>query len=202
VRIPLKPDGRAVGYAYIKFGSEDAANRALEQHKDLTIKGRKIKIEHADSSKKHDQTLKALNVALLKGLSFKATEQDIQHFFRDYSVKQIKLAIDEKTGRPKGFCFVEFNNKEDMHKVLEIANPEILGRKFTIVRSERPITESEKSQKKVTSLSRKDAEDQDGDKTPPRETPIPVTVTKPKPKENVANKPMKSQNDFRAMLFK
>jgi len=27
-------------------------------------------------------------------------------------------------------------------------------------------------------------------------------VTKPKPKENVANKPMKSQNDFRAMLFK
>jgi len=145
VRIPVRPDGKAVGYAYLKFASEDAANKALEQHRDLTIKGRKINIEHANSSKKHDQTLKALNVALLKGLSFKATEQDIQHFFRDYSVKQIKLAIDEKTGKPKGFCFVEFNNKEDMHRALDIKEPEILGRKFTIVRSERPITSSNES---------------------------------------------------------
>ena len=53
----------------------------------------------------------------------------------------------------------------------------------------------------MTSLSKKDAEVQDGDKTPPRETPM-SAITKPKPKEDITNKPMKSQNDFRAMLFK
>jgi len=142
VRIPTRADGKATGYAYIQFNSEEAANKAVEEHQNLSVRGRKIKVEHADSSKKHDQVLKALNVALLKGLSFKATEQDIQHFFRDYSVKQIKLVIDEKTGKPKGLCFVEFNNKEDLHRALDIPEPEILGRKFTIVRSERPITES------------------------------------------------------------
>jgi len=60
------------------------------------------------------------------------------------------------------------------------------------------------------SLSRKDAavDAQDGDKTPPRENPLPkpkmvpfVKETK-EVKQDLASKPMKSQNDFRAMLFK
>jgi len=79
----------------------------------------------------------------------------------------------------------------------------------------------------VTSLSRKDAagvQEEDGDKTPPRENPLPKFVPKIVPfvkagtpvikkevqkevpkevkKEDLTSKPMKSQNDFRAMLFK
>jgi len=82
-------------------------------------------------------------VIFLKGLNFKASEQDIRDFFKDFDIKQVKLVVDKKSGKSKGFAFVEFQTLEDLRRALSIPEPTILGRTFTITRSERPITDDQ-----------------------------------------------------------
>lgn len=77
----------------------------------------------------------------IKGLNFKASEQDIRDFFKDFDIKQVKLVVDKKSGKSKGFAFVEFQTLEDLRRSLSIPEPTILGRQCIIERSDRPITD-------------------------------------------------------------
>lgn len=121
--------------------NEQILDEIITECKDLHIGGRKVKVEHADSSKRHQQqTLQALHVAFIKNLNFKAREEDLQEFFKDFTVKQIHLVRDKKTKKPTGLAFVEFATLEDLRSAIALPEPKILGRQIDISKSDRPIT--------------------------------------------------------------
>lgn len=52
-------------------------------------------------------------------ISFKATEDDIRGLFATYGeVESVKIITDQRTGRPKGFGFVEMVTEEDAQKAI------------------------------------------------------------------------------------
>lgn len=101
---------------------------------------KKLIISIADSSKHHEQEVKASTVAFLSGLDFAATEDDIKKFFEGYGIKQIYIPRKKKTHKSQGFAFVEFENLYDFKRALNIQQPKILKRYFKIEKSTRPIT--------------------------------------------------------------
>jgi hypothetical protein len=55
----------------------------------------------------------------VKNLSERCTKQDIEFFFRGFGpIDYIKLPLDWKTNRPKGFAFIKFRHKEDAKKAM------------------------------------------------------------------------------------
>lgn len=52
-------------------------------------------------------------------ISFKATEDDIKELFAKFGeVESVKIITDQRTGRPKGFGFVEMVTEEDAQKAI------------------------------------------------------------------------------------
>merc|ERR1719354_315609 len=66
------------------------------------------------------------------GLSFKAMDDDLYDVFDKYgTVKDVRIITDRDTGRPRGFAFVEYSNRDDMEDVIKGADgKEILGREI------------------------------------------------------------------------
>jgi RNA recognition motif-containing protein len=58
-------------------------------------------------------------------LPFRATEQDIRTLFGDYGVVQsVKMVMDRETGKPRGFCFVQMEDKDAL-KAIEALDGQI-----------------------------------------------------------------------------
>jgi RNA recognition motif-containing protein len=68
------------------------------------------------------------------GLAFSATEQDVRHALSHAgNITNIRIVSDRETGRPKGFCFVEFDSQESVDKAIREYNGiEICGRPIRV----------------------------------------------------------------------
>lgn len=49
-------------------------------------------------------------------INFYSSESKLRREFETYGpIKQIKMISDKKTGKPRGYCFIEFEQEKDMH---------------------------------------------------------------------------------------
>jgi nucleolin len=73
----------------------------------------------------------------VRGLSYDASQQDIQTFFSSFcEVSYVKLVTDRTTGRSRGLAFVKVPSKDDLDKALAQNRCEHMGRYLIIEQSE------------------------------------------------------------------
>lgn len=67
-------------------------------------------------------------------LSYKVTEEDINHTFAEYgSVKRVQLPTDRETGRVRGFAFVEMETEEQESAAIDaLDGAEWMGRDLKV----------------------------------------------------------------------
>ncbi len=67
-------------------------------------------------------------------LSFDATDRDIEAAFGEFGpVKSVNVIKDRDTGRSRGFCFVEMQNRESGLEAINAINQKSLcGREVTV----------------------------------------------------------------------
>ena len=67
-------------------------------------------------------------------LNYKLSEEELQQIFQEYGeVLALKIIKDKRTGRSKGYGFVEMSVKEQALQAIEVLNrKEILGRKIVL----------------------------------------------------------------------
>lgn len=67
-------------------------------------------------------------------INYKLSEEELQQIFEEYGdVVSLKIIKDKRTGRSKGYGFVEMSNKESALQAIENLNrKEILGRKIVL----------------------------------------------------------------------
>lgn len=75
--------------------------------------------------------------ARVANLPYEATEEALAHFFEDRLqardiVEDIKLPMDQMSGRPKGFAFVTFTEKAALEEALNLTLSEFNGRKIYV----------------------------------------------------------------------
>ncbi|AOY84290.1 RNA-binding protein [Moorena producens JHB] len=75
-------------------------------------------------------------------LSFEVTQEDLREVFAEYgSVKRAQLPVNDQTGRPRGFGFIEMSTDEEEKAAIEaLDGAEWMGReiKVTIARPSAP----------------------------------------------------------------
>lgn len=56
----------------------------------------------------------------ISNLSEEAVEADLREIFAPFgSIQRVSIGVDKQTGRPKGFAYVTFYNREDAQKALD-----------------------------------------------------------------------------------
>ncbi len=72
-------------------------------------------------------------------LSFQATEEDLRELFQQAgTVETVRIIMDQFTGRPRGFGFVEMATKEEATKAVEMLNGRLFRDRNLVVDEARP----------------------------------------------------------------
>ena len=70
--------------------------------------------------------------AHLGNLSFDATEGDINDFFADCEVTNVRIVEDKLERKPKGFGYVEFGSVDGLKKALDLSGTQFQGRNIRV----------------------------------------------------------------------
>jgi translation initiation factor 4B len=70
--------------------------------------------------------------AHLGNLSFDATEGDVNDFFADCEVTNVRIVEDKLDRKPKGFGYVEFGSVEGLKKALDLSGTQFQGRNVRV----------------------------------------------------------------------
>ena len=79
----------------------------------------------------------------LGNLSWEATEEELRRHFESFgTVKTVKIMTDRETGKPRGFGFVEFENRAEGEKAMSGCNGvDFMGRPLAVEEA-RPMNNS------------------------------------------------------------
>ena len=69
-----------------------------------------------DPTAAEDVTTDPFKTLFVGRINYYTSESKIRREFETYGpIKQIKLVHDKETGKPRGYCFIEFEHERDMH---------------------------------------------------------------------------------------
>ncbi|KAM4772484.1 nucleolin isoform 2-T2 [Rhinophrynus dorsalis] len=135
IRIPSGIDGASKGIAYVEFGSEAEADKALEEKQGAELEGRSLFLDYTGNKSQNSGARRGpsagdAKVLIVNNLSYNATEDSLQEVFE----KATSIRIPQNSqGRPKGFAFVEFPSVEDAKEAMESCNnTDIEGRSIRL----------------------------------------------------------------------
>jgi len=74
-------------------------------------------------------------------INYYTSESKIRREFESYGeIKQIKMITDKETGKPKGYCFIEYEHERDMHSAYKHADGKKIDGRRVLVDVERART--------------------------------------------------------------
>ena len=124
VEIP-KRNGRATGEGYATFGTEEAAQEALQRFNKQSMGHRYIELfvmteKDGDARKRGGGREKEIGcVVRIRGLPYSSTEAEVLAFFEGFSVVENGVLLTTTPeGRSTGGGFVEFHSEEDCKEAL------------------------------------------------------------------------------------
>ena len=80
---------------------------------------------------------KTTRTIFCRNLSWNATQEDLFNIPEFKNASDIKIPTDRETGRPRGFCFIEFNTPEECQQALQQAqNVAVDGRELILAQSQ------------------------------------------------------------------
>lgn len=147
IRVRLKTDfGRSKGYGHIDFADEETRDKALKALQFKELAGRQLSVDLArgfrkegeERSERGDRPPRERRPSnrfsiFLGNLSWDVMKEDIEDMVNDLMgegrMTSVRMAVDKFTGRPRGYCHIDFSNEEDQEKAIGIFNGlEFFGR--------------------------------------------------------------------------
>ncbi|KAI9819591.1 MAG: hypothetical protein M1827_007041 [Pycnora praestabilis] len=139
VRIIYDSRGLSKGFGYIEYDNVESAANAIEQFNQQVYQGRRVTVQYlqrrppkrAQDSTRVNPPSKTLFIG---NMSFNMTDTDLNELFREINnVIDVRVAIDRKTGQPRGFAHADFIDVSSASDAKDKLNDkEIYGRKLRI----------------------------------------------------------------------
>ncbi|KAL9109092.1 MAG: hypothetical protein Q9227_006183 [Pyrenula ochraceoflavens] len=136
--------GLSKGFGYVDYDTVESASAAIEKMHMSIFEGRRLAVAYAAFSSK---TFVDRNGDLDKGpmnspsktlfignMSFEMTDRDLNQLFRSVkNVIDVRVAIDRRTGQPRGFAHADFIDVQSaMNAMEELKVKEVYGRKLRV----------------------------------------------------------------------
>ncbi|TSK38431.1 RNA-binding protein 28 [Bagarius yarrelli] len=159
VKIPLKPDGKKRGFAFVQFKNMLEAGKALAATNLKEIKDRRVAVDWAVSKDKFlagqlgsaaakekrknplPSDVNEGKTIFIRNLSYDSEDEAIEQVLLQFGeLRYVRVVMNAETGHSKGCAFAQFKNKEAAEKCLAAAQTEsetggvrVDGRKLNIV---------------------------------------------------------------------
>jgi len=104
-------------FGYIEYNDQADATKALESLNNTVLEGRRLTVQYSASTPRPrrefsqpDEPRNPPSKTLFIGnMSYEMTDKDLNDLFRDIkNVLDVRVAIDRKTGNPRGFAHADF----------------------------------------------------------------------------------------------
>ena len=142
IKLPKYQDsGRNIGYCHIYYTKPESANKALKLD-NYTIGKRYINVSIANKSSNDLKKSEKINpndvpvnclTAFIRNLPYESTEKEIGDKFRSCGkIKGIRMVYNSKNKKFKGFCYIDFKERNGLLKALELNGKDFQGRKLQV----------------------------------------------------------------------
>jgi RNA recognition motif-containing protein len=115
-----------VRFAYVRFETVEAAKAAVENmHMDI-FEGRRVVVQFAHTALVNDRdrvqkSNPPTKTLFIGNMSFDMTDRDLNALFKDIrNVIDVRVAVDRRTGQPRGFAHAEFIDVASAQAAYEI----------------------------------------------------------------------------------
>jgi len=142
VRLVIDNKGLSRGFGYVMFQNVDDATAAIENLNQQVFEGRRMNVQYHIERERTRSTnrfpqrspMSPSKTLFIGNMSFEMSDKDLNDLFRDIrNVMDVRVAIDRRTGQPRGFAhadFIDIKSAEQAKTVLE--GKEIYGRKLRV----------------------------------------------------------------------
>ncbi|PBP21615.1 RNA binding domain containing protein [Diplocarpon rosae] len=127
--------GLSKGFAYVEFATVEEATAAIEAKHQTVLEGRRLVVNFMNKRDGRNSGESPPSKTLFIGnLAFEMSDADLNKLFRDIrNVIDVRVAIDRRTGQPRGFAHADFVDVESAVKGMEaLAGKEVYGRTLRV----------------------------------------------------------------------
>lgn len=122
-------------FGYVSFETTEQATAAIEAKHQSVYEGRRLVVNYQTQTKRARVEAPPSKTLFIGNLAFEMSDADLNKLFRNIrNVIDVRVAIDRRTGQPRGFAhadFVDVESAQEGKKKLDEQEP-IYGRKLRV----------------------------------------------------------------------
>lgn len=121
-------------FAYVEFGALEEAAEAIEAMHMASFLGRRLNVQYVNRSDMRIKNNPESKTLFIGNLSFNTTDEDLNELFKDVAgCVDVRVAMDRRTGQPRGFVHADFADVPSAVKAKEqLAGTQLYGRQIRI----------------------------------------------------------------------
>ncbi len=126
-------------FGYVVFEDQENADRAVEFRNQEVFQGRRLTVQYHrkrdPSAERPSRRANAPSKTLFIGnMSYEMSDKDLNDLFREVrNVLDVRVAIDRRSGQPRGFAHADFIDIPSATKAMQLlTDKEIYGRRLRI----------------------------------------------------------------------
>ncbi|TGO07088.1 hypothetical protein BTUL_0333g00020 [Botrytis tulipae] len=134
VRVTRDARGLSKGFAYIDFADVQSATAAIEAKNQTIFEGRRLVVNYVNRTPKIRDQNPPSKCLFIGNLAFEMSDADLNSLFREVrNVIDVRVAIDRRTGQPRGFAHADFVDVDSAMKALEqLQGKEVFNRRLRV----------------------------------------------------------------------
>src|SRR6195952_2093767 len=108
-------------FGYVEFETTEQATAAIETKHQSVHEGRRLVVNYQNVNKRQRAENEPSKTLFIGNLAFEMSDLDLNKLFRDIrNVIDVRVAIDRRTGQPRGFAHADFTDVESAVKAAEM----------------------------------------------------------------------------------
>lgn len=122
-------------FGYVEYETIEQATAAIEAKHQTVLEGRRLIVNYQNKTSNKPRAENQPSKTLFIGnLAFEMSDADLNKLFRDIrNVIDVRVAIDRRTGQPRGFAHADFTDVESAIKGKDaLMGKEVYGRELRV----------------------------------------------------------------------
>ncbi|KAL8903506.1 MAG: hypothetical protein Q9171_007381 [Xanthocarpia ochracea] len=142
IKLIMDNRGLSKGFGYINFTSQEAADAAIQAFNEEPFEGRRLTVQYAAPrvpligrpTRNVSGTGAPTRTLFIGNMSFDMSDRELNDLFREIrNVVDVRVAIDRRTGQPRGFAHADFTDLDSAKEaMLTLSGKEVCGRALRV----------------------------------------------------------------------